>query len=114
MAKVSKRVKKEETKMQLTADEHRILEVTPLEMQNAKLSCAVEEQNLQNLILEYKLLETKIEKQKQVVSLAHQKYALSKQKYNSVVDEVMKAHNIDSVQKFGFNEKGEIILPQQG
>ena len=96
--------------MQLTTDEHRILEVTPLEMQNSKLLCAVEEQNLQNLLLEYKLLEIKIEKQKQAVSLAHQKYALSKQKYNSVVDEVMKNHEISGAEKFGFNEKGEIIL----
>jgi hypothetical protein len=85
-------------------------------MQNSKLSCAVEEQNLQNLILEYKLLEIKIEKQKQAVSLVHQKYALSKQKYNAVVGEVMKAHDIDMdlVNNFGFNEKGEIILPKQG
>lgn len=112
MAKVSRRKKDEQIvgeKKILTNQELIKVETTPLEVENSKLLMAVEEQNLRNLLLEQKLLESKIEKQKQSVERAHAKYAQSKQKYESIIGGIMQNHGLSS-EKFGYNsETGEII-----
>lgn len=53
-----------EKKEFLSPDHLRQLETIDRDIQIAKLSMAVEEQALKNLILEYNILQTKIEKQK--------------------------------------------------
>ena len=117
MAKLSRRnqeqkiEKKEEIVSNvLTNSELLKVETSPLQIQNARLLMAVEEQALANMNLELRLLTQKIEKQKQVVADFARKYTEEKQRYDSVIAQIMKNHGLTS-EKFGYNsETGEIIL----
>lgn len=127
MAKVSRRTKKEtkaevkpEFKIEeiiiekpsnvLSANEILQLETSPLLIENAKYFMAIQEQSLANMLLEHKLLTNKIEKQRQVVVEAAQKYQTEKERYNASMSTIMKNHGLIS-EKFGYNnETGEIIL----
>lgn len=127
MAKVSRRTKKEtkaeakpEFKIEeiinekpsnvLSANEILQLETSPLLIENAKYFMAIQEQSLANMLLEHKLLTNKIEKQRQVVVEAAQKYQTEKERYNASMSTIMKNHGLTS-EKFGYNnETGEIIL----
>ena len=115
MAKV-KRGKKEEAvqsaeeSMVLTNSELLLVETSPLQVENARLLCAVEEQSLANMIAEKKLLEMAIDKQKERVAQLHAKYESEKRRHGGIIGEIMKNHNITS-DKFSYNnETGEIIL----
>lgn len=116
MAKVSKRkVKIEEVievkpSMILSHDEHLKVETSPLEVENAKLLMAIEEQSLVTLMLEFKLLEIKIEKQKNRVAECNHKYTQAKTRHAGIIGEIIKNHGLNS-EKFSYNNNtGEIIL----
>jgi hypothetical protein len=113
MAKVSKRKPipvVEEAKKVLTHEEQIVVQTSPLEVKNAQLLMALEEQSLANLKLEYKLMEAKIEKQvARVQTLAH-KYEAAKKEYEGVISNIMTNHGLPS-EKFSYNvNTGEIIL----
>lgn len=116
MAKVSKRVKKEEVQlppipsMTLTHHEHLMVETSPLAVENAKLLMAVEEQSLANMQLELKLLEAKIASQKAKVVECHNKYNNEKAKHALIIGQIIQNHGLNS-EKFSYNnDTGEIIL----
>jgi hypothetical protein len=112
MAKVSKRqqeVQQEPVSKILTIDERLKVETMPLTIENAKLKMAVEEQLLKNMILEYKLMEAQIERQRRVVGEYHHKYNQEKTLYTSTISDIMKNHNLEN-DKFGYNPNtGEIV-----
>ena len=112
MAKVSKRqqeVQEEPVSKILTVDERLKVETMPLTIENAKLKMAVEEQLLKNMILEYKLMEAQIERQKRVVGECHHKYSQEKALYTAAMGDIMKNHELES-DKFSYNPNtGEII-----
>ena len=112
MAKVSKRQQEEVKEPQnkvLSTDERLKVETMPLTIENAKLKMAVGEQLLQNMILEYKLLSAQIERQKQAVSDAHNRYNQEKNVYSATIGDIMKNHNLSS-EKFSYNPNtGEIL-----
>lgn len=116
MAKVSKRSKTDQIKqeekpsMVLSHHEHLLVETSPLAVENAKLLMAVEEQSLANMLLEQKLLEAKIQSQKQRVMDCHSKYNSEKTKHAAIIGEIIKNHGLKS-EKFSYNnDTGEIIL----
>lgn len=112
MAKINKRkVEKVESKGKfLSQDELIKVETIPLEVENAKLIMALEEQSLQNMVLELKYLEQKIEKQKNKVGECHSRYLNAKAKHSAIVGEIIKNHSLES-EKFSYNNStGEIIL----
>lgn len=118
MAKVSRRSKVEEPKKQEEPKNEKILnsqeilkvETAPLQVENAKYFMAIQEQSLANMLLEQKLLNIKIDKQKQIVQDAAQKYQQAKDAYNVTIRDIMKNHSLTS-EKFGYNsDTGEIIL----
>ncbi len=93
----------------LSADERLKVETMPLSIENAKLRMSVEEQLLKNMILEFKLLEAQIERQKQIVTECHSRYNQEKKVYSATIGEIMKNHNLTS-EKFSFNpDTNEII-----
>jgi hypothetical protein len=100
----------EEKKNILSHDEHIAVETRPLQVQNAKLLMAIEEQSLANMILELKLLEQKIEKQRNKVGECSLKYSQEKSLYAAIVSDIMKNHGLKD-EKFSYNNNTcEIIL----
>lgn len=111
MAKVSKRQQTEEvpTTKVLSVDERLKVETMPLSIENAKLKMSVEEQLLKNMILEHKLMEAQIERQRRVVAECNHRYNQEKAIYSSAMGDIMKNHELES-DKFSYNPNtGEII-----
>jgi hypothetical protein len=113
MAKVSKRkavVVEESSKKILSQQEQIAVQVSPLEVQNAKLLMAIEEQALKNMVLELEMLSLKIDKQKARVGTLANKYESAKAIYTGTMSDIMKNHGLPS-DKFSYNTNtGEIIL----
>lgn len=115
MAKVSKReakkvIKEEPKALVLSHDEHLKVETLPIQIENARLLLAVEEQSLVNMLLEAKILEAKIQKQKEIIGQCHLKYNQEKKRHSEIIGQIMKNHSLES-DKFSYNnETGEIIL----
>lgn len=114
MAKVNKRlkevVKKEEVKSMVLSN-HELLQVetSPLMVENSKLLMALEEQALANMILELKLLSSKIDKQKSRVAECGARHNHEKLKYDSTIAGIMENHGLKNA-KFSYNNNtGEII-----
>jgi len=81
------------------------------DVENSKLLMFVEEQALRNLILEYKLLENKIQKQKELLGQKANEHDLVKKRYNQYMSSMWTQYGIDTADKsLGYNpETGEIV-----
>jgi hypothetical protein len=100
----------EEVKSHLHHDHLRVLEVTDRDIQIARLEMATEEQSLHNLVLSLRLLESKIEKQKEVLSSKAQKYEQAKKKYVALKQEIWPQYGLAEGEGLGFNpDTGEIV-----
>jgi 2-polyprenyl-6-methoxyphenol hydroxylase-like FAD-dependent oxidoreductase len=108
MATTTRKKKKAVEEKILSPDEHRAVEKMPLVIENAKLLMALEEQALKNMLLELRLLEQKIEKQKIIVSERHSRYNSEKERYGLVIGDIMKSHKLDS-EKFSYNNDTRLL-----
>lgn len=87
----------------LHADHLLKIETSLRDIENAKLLAAVEEQNLNNLKLQFELLKVHIEKQSQVVQHCHQKFELSKQKFTNFKREVWPMYGLGIEQPLNYD-----------
>jgi hypothetical protein len=80
------------------------------DIRTASLEMNLEEQALRNIALEYKLMEHKIEKQKEAVLKKRNELHLCKQKYNQYMTEMWPRYGISYQEgKLGYDdESGEI------
>ena len=104
-------VKEPEKKEYLEHDHLKNLEVISRDVENAKLSMAVEEQSLANMELEKKLLDVKIEKQKILVASKAQRYETMKQKYVSYKKEIWPLYGLKENEPMGYDPlSGRIVV----
>ncbi len=86
------------------------LETGLRDVEAAKLRVAIESQFLNNLLLEQKLLEVKIEKQKQFVQAKSKEYENEKQKVQGLKEDIFKRYGVEG-EKFGYDPlSGAIII----
>ena len=105
-----KKEAKVETPLCLSPEHLRTIEVTERDIQIAKLEMGSEEQSYNNLVLSLRLLENKIEKQKEVVSSKAWKYENSKKRYESMKKEIWPQYGLEESAGLGYNpDTGEII-----
>ncbi len=83
----------------LHPDHLRSLEVSERDVQNAKLLMAVEEQHLKNLMLQSKIAELEIEKQKLRLEAISQKFEIEKKKYHNIKNDIFVAYPVLQNQK---------------
>ena len=70
----------------LSHEHLKYLEVFSRDTENAKLSMALEEQSLRNMLLSLELLQIKIEKQRVLLASKDQKYKISVEKFTNNSD----------------------------
>jgi len=92
-----------EKKNQLMMEHLKDLEVMSRDIKNAKLTMAVEEQSLQNLVLNLELLKNKIEKQQAVVVASSGKYETMKLKFSNLRSVIIKEYGLDEKKEFGYD-----------
>lgn len=94
----------------LDADHLRYLETISRDVENAKLSMAVEEQALVNLELNFKLLQVTIEKQKSLVASKAQKYETAKLKYTNYKRDIWPLYGLKENEAMGYDPiSGKIV-----
>jgi hypothetical protein len=85
------------------------LEVISRDIDNSKLSMALEEQSLQNMLLSLEILQSKIEKQKLLVSSKNQRYEASKTKFQNFKKEIWPHYGLNENEGLGYDPvTGEI------
>jgi hypothetical protein len=98
-----------DTDKYLSPDDHRQILVLPKEVENAQLLMAVEEQALKNLLLEHKLLEINIQKQKEAVVQKSSAYENMKKKYNLIIRDISNKYDLKGEHFSYDNETGKLI-----
>jgi hypothetical protein len=87
----------------LDPDHLRSLEVISRDIENAKLTMALEEQALANMTLQLEILQNKIEKQKLFVSSKAQKFELAKQKYVNFKKDIWPMYGLSESQPLAYD-----------
>ena len=99
-----------EVKEVLEADHLRMVEVFGLEIENAKLQMALEEQALVNLQLSLENLQSKIESQKVLVNNRAQKYELAKQKFTNYKKQIWPLYGLHENEPMSYDRSsGKIV-----
>ena len=94
----------------LEPDHLRMVEVFGLEIDNAKLQMAVEEQSLVNLQLSLENLQSKIESQKVLVNNKAQKYELAKQKFTNYKKQIWPIYGLNENEPMSYDRSsGKIV-----
>ena len=94
----------------LEADHLRMVEVFGLEIENAKLQMALEEQALVNLQLSLENLQSKIESQKVLVNNRAQKYELAKQKFTNYKKQIWPLYGLNENEPMSYDRSsGKIV-----
>lgn len=102
-------VEDEVVKETLEPEHLKNLEVFSRDIENASLSMAVSEQELQNMILSLENLQLKIEKQKIVVANRGQKYEVAKQKYTNYKKQIWPQYGLKETESMSYDiHTGEI------
>lgn len=99
--------KSKEKKLDIT--DHIGLEKLPLEVERVRLTMAVEEQSLRNMVLESQLLTEKIEKQKRVVANLGTVYENKKSGLLKFRQELFEKYGIKDEQLSYDNNTGIIV-----
>lgn len=108
MAKTKKKIIESEEKF-LSPDHLLGLEVGTRDIENAKLNMALEEQNLQNMLLTEVILKSRIEKQKQLLQSKAKEYEISKEKYQKLKVALFQEYNLDG-DKFGYDTQTGLLI----
>lgn len=87
----------------LNPEHLRMLEVISRDIENAKLTMALEEQALVNMTLQLEILQNKIEKQKLFVSSKAQRFELAKQKYISFKKDIWPMYGLDESKPMAYD-----------
>lgn len=107
---VEKEVKANVISDTLEPDHLRMVEVFGLEIENAKLQMAVEEQSLVNLQLSLENLQSKIESQKVLVNNKAQKYELAKQKFTNYKKQIWPIYGLNENEPMSYDRSsGKIV-----
>lgn len=94
----------------LSSEHLRVIEVTERDIQIAKLEMVTEEQAYNNMVLSLRILETKIEKQKELLSSKAQKYEISKKRYVAMKKEIWPLYGLEESAGLGYHpDTGEIV-----
>jgi hypothetical protein len=94
----------------LAPDHLLLLETISRDVENSKLSMALEEQALSNMQLQLNLLYDKIEKQKAVVISKAQKYEKTKQQYISLKKDIFPLYGFKENEGMGYDPvSGKIV-----
>ncbi len=107
-----KEVQDGQAKEYLDAEHLKNLEIMARDLENAKLTMAVEEQNLQNLLLSLELLHNKIEKQKQAVSVKASKYESVKVRFSSFKKNIWPLYGLKEDEGMGYDPVSGLIKRQ--
>lgn len=99
-----------EVKDVLEADHLRMVEVFGLEVENAKLQMALEEQSLANLQLSLENLQSKIESQKVLVNNRAQKYELAKQKFTNYKRQIWPLYGLNENELMSYDRSSGRIV----
>lgn len=93
----------------LSPDHLKYLEVFSRDTENAKLSMALEEQSLRNMLLSLELLQIKIEKQRVLLASKDQKYKISVEKFTNYKKEIWPEYGLNISEPMGYDPiSGEI------
>jgi len=107
---IEEEVKSPEVREFLEAEHLKNLEVFGLEIENAKLLMALEEQALVNLQLSLENLQSKIESQKVLVGNKAQKYELAKQKYVNYKKQIWPIYGLNENEPMSYDRNsGKIV-----
>lgn len=79
------------------------VEVLSRDIENAKLYMALEEQSLSNMLLSLEILQTKIEKQRLLVSSKGQKYEACKNKFVNFKKEIWPQYGLNENEGLGYD-----------
>jgi tRNA-binding EMAP/Myf-like protein len=113
--KTKKKTGKESAKVEkvnthLSADHLRVIEITDRDIRISKLEMGNEEQASNNMLLSLRLLESKIEKQREVVASRAQRYEDAKKRYTVLKKEIWPQYGFGENEGLGFNpDTGEIV-----
>jgi hypothetical protein len=100
---------KPEIKDTLSHEHLKYLEVFSRDTENAKLSMALEEQSLRNMLLSLELLQIKIEKQRILLASKDQKYKISVEKFTNYKKEIWPDYGLNISEPMGYDPiSGEI------
>lgn len=103
-------IPQEESLEFLLPDHFRLIETGQRDIENAQLRCAVEEQSLQNMILELKFLQAKIEQQKSLVAQKAAKFEAEKRKFENLKKEIFPMYGYKEGEAFSYDaESGKIV-----
>lgn len=93
----------------LSHEHLKYLEVFSRDTENAKLSMALEEQSLRNMLLSLELLQIKIEKQRILLASKDQKYKISVEKFTNYKKEIWPEYGLNISEPMGYDPiSGEI------
>jgi len=93
----------------LSHEHLKYLEVFSRDTENAKLSMALEEQSLRNMLLSLELLQIKIEKQRVLLASKDQKYKISVEKFTNYKKEIWPEYGLNISEPMGYDPiSGEI------
>lgn len=93
----------------LMPEDLKCLEVFGRDVENAKLLMALEEQSLANMLLQFELLQNKIEKQRILVSTKAKNYQNSAEKFIAYKKEIWPKYGLAEQQQMGYDPiSGEI------
>ena len=107
---VEKEVKANVISDTLEPDHLRMVEVFGLEIENAKLQMAIEEQSLVNLQLSLENLQSKIESQKVLVNNKAQKYELAKQKFTNYKKQIWPIYGLNENEPMSYDRSSGRII----
>lgn len=108
MAKTKKKIADSEEKY-LSMDHLMQLETVSRDVENSKLNMALEEQNLQNMILTEVILKSRIERQKQLLQSKSKEYEIAKEKYQKLKLSMFQEYNLEG-DNFGYDTKNGLII----
>ena len=93
----------------LSHEHLKYLEIFSRDTENAKLSMALEEQSLRNMLLSLELLQIKIEKQRILLASKDQKYKISVEKFTNYKKEIWPEYGLNISEPMGYDPiSGEI------
>lgn len=93
----------------LSHEHLKYLEVFSRDTENAKLSMALEEQSLRNMLLSLELLQIKIEKQRILLASKDQKYKISVEKFTNYKKEIWPEYGLNISDPMGYDSiSGEL------
>lgn len=109
--KVEKKTSVKKEVPSVLAPDHLLkLETLQRDIENAKLNMALQEQYLQNLLLDFKIRETAIEKQRLCLQQIAKEYEAKKSGYASYKRDVFPLYDVKEDQPLSYNpETGEIV-----